>query len=128
MMSEAFDPFNVSDADDLFTATVPPKQPEPAAQVQTTRARSFKIKPHSQNIAGDKPKKVVLPEMDVKLQLHEEVSSKALPGGGEDGTVELFVEGKVMVRYLFIRFNIMIVHISCAAQHSIHSHVIRLFE
>jgi len=95
-MSEAFDPFNVTDADDLFTATVSPK-PAPAAQVKT-RLRSFKIKPHhGQYIAGDKsPPRNVLPKMDVKLKLHEEVSSKTVPGIGEDGTVELFVEGKVV--------------------------------
>jgi len=104
-MSEAFDPFNVTDADDLFTATVSPK-PAPAAQVKT-RLRSFKTKPHhGQYIAGDKsPPRNVLPKMDVKLKLHEEVSSKTVPGIGEDGTVELFVEGKVVVSSLHIRFN-----------------------
>lgn len=93
-MSEAFDPFNVSDADDLFTATVTPA-PAPAAPVKT-RVPSFNIKP--QYVAQEKaPPVKVLPKMDVKFKLFEEVTSKTLPGIGEDGTVELFVEGKVMV-------------------------------
>eukprot|EP00574_Skeletonema_japonicum_P010252 CAMPEP_0201728598 /NCGR_PEP_ID=MMETSP0593-20130828/16455_1 /ASSEMBLY_ACC=CAM_ASM_000672 /TAXON_ID=267983 /ORGANISM="Skeletonema japonicum, Strain CCMP2506" /LENGTH=327 /DNA_ID=CAMNT_0048220757 /DNA_START=146 /DNA_END=1129 /DNA_ORIENTATION=- len=92
---EAFDPFNVSDADDLFTATVTPKS-EPDAPVKT-RLPSFNIKP--QYVAKDKAPPVhVLPKMDVKFKLFEEVTSKAVLGMGEDGTVELFVEGKVMAQ------------------------------
>mmetsp|Transcript_24750 Transcript_24750/g.37517 ORF Transcript_24750/g.37517 Transcript_24750/m.37517 type:complete len:329 (-) Transcript_24750:106-1092(-) len=94
-MSEAFDPFNVSDADDLFTATVAPTS-APVSPVKT-RVPSFNIKP--QYVAQDRaPPIVVLPKMDVKLKLHEEVTSKAVSGMGEDGTVELFVEGKVMAQ------------------------------
>jgi hypothetical protein len=100
-MSEAFDPFIVSEDADLFATAVSPK-PEPALPVKT-RVQSFNIKPHGKYIAEDKsPPRVVLPTMVVKLKLHEEVSSKAVPGKGEDGTVELFVEGKVMVSSLFI--------------------------
>eukprot|EP00986_Skeletonema_menzelii_P007596 scaffold2983_cov152-Skeletonema_menzelii.AAC.10 len=94
-MSEAFDPWNVADADDLFTASVAPKS-APVAPVKT-RIPSFNIKP--QYAGQDRaPPIVVLPKMDVKLRMHEEVTSKAVPGMGEDGTVELFVEGKVMAQ------------------------------
>lgn len=108
-MSEAFDPWNVSDADDLFTAAVAPKS-APVAPVKT-RVPSFNIKP--QYAAKGAPPIVVLPKMDVKLKLHEEVTSKAVPGMGEDGTVELFVEGKVMVSICLYAFNTL--HILCTS-------------
>ena len=112
-MSEAFDPFNVSDADDLFTATVAPTSA--LVSPVKTRVPSFNIKP--QYVAQDRaPPIVVLPKMDVKLKLHEEVTSKAVPGMGEDGTVELFVEGKVMVSsLLLIRSIHACIHIICAS-------------
>ncbi len=102
--AEAFDPFTLTDADDLFTSVVSPKKaPSPAIK---TKVRSFNIKPsYDQIVDKDKsPPRVLLPKMDVKLHLHEEVSSKAVFGGkGEDGsTVEIFVEGKVAVSATFI--------------------------
>ena len=108
-MSEAFDPWNVSDADDLFTAAVAPKS-APVAPVKT-RVPSFNIKP--QYAAKGAPPIVVLPKMDVKLKLHEEVTSKAVHGMGEDGTVKLFVEGKVMVSCMSLCFQY--IHILCTA-------------
>lgn len=95
--AEAFDPFTLTDADDLFTSVVSPKKaPAPAIK---TKVRSFNIKPsYDQIVDKDKsPPRLLLPKMDVKLHLHEEVSSKAVFGGkGEDGSnVEIFVEGKV---------------------------------
>lgn len=98
--AEAFDPFTLTDADELFTSVVSKKAPAPTIK---TKVRSFNIKPsYDQIVDKDKsPPRILLPKMDVKLHLHEEVSSKAVfgSGKGEDGsTVEIFVEGKVAVR------------------------------
>jgi hypothetical protein len=113
-MSEAFDPFNVSDADDLFTATVAPTS-APVSPVKT-RVPSFNIKPQYVAAQDRAPPIVVLPKMDVKLKMHEEVTSKAVSGMGEDGTVELFVEGKVMVSSLLLIRSIHVcIHITCAS-------------
>ena len=101
--AEAFDPFTLTDADELFTSVVSPKKaPAPAIK---TKVRSFNIKPsYDQIVDKDKsPPRVLLPKMDVKLHLHEEVSSKAVFNKGEDGSnVEIFVEGKVAVSATFI--------------------------
>jgi hypothetical protein len=63
---------------------------------------SFNIKPLGGGEVKGKasPPKVLLPKMDVKLNLHEEVTSKT----GKEGMMEIFVEGKLMVSFNFIIF------------------------
>ena len=108
MSSEAFDPFNLSGADVIAAAVAPTHSPPPQIK---TKVPSFNIKPQYVTQDNRPPPIVVLPKIGVNLKLHEEVTSKAMASMGEDGAVQLFVEGKVMVS---ITRRIIIQHIHAA--------------
>jgi hypothetical protein len=111
MTESPFDPFNFGDDDDDERLVSPATTSAAKASIDTGGSTSTSRTTNKDRtetagddelkaVTEDTPSKPIAPRLNVRLTLHEEVSSSATVDRSSDGgsLSSLFIEGKVMVR------------------------------